>query len=120
MKDLLRNITIKFITFLMISILGMLIANKAIFLHVHKLNDGTVINHAHHYDKSNDSKPFKFHNHTNAEILFFQFLEILFLVVFSIFALFKLVEKEKFSYFIIIRHTLTCIILHKGRAPPIS
>ena len=120
MKTSVRNITIRFITFLMIGIMGMFIANKAIFLHVHKQSDGTIIAHAHPYDKSTDSEPYKAHHHTNAEFLFFQNFEILFLVVFLTFALFTLVKKEKFSFFIITRHTLSCIILHKGRAPPIS
>ncbi|MFA5587438.1 MAG: hypothetical protein WC987_01610 [Mariniphaga sp.] len=41
----------------MIGIVGLFIANKAIFLHAHKFADGTTIEHAHPYDKSNDSEP---------------------------------------------------------------
>lgn len=37
----------------MIGIVGLFIANKAIFLHAHKFADGTTIEHAHPYDKSN-------------------------------------------------------------------
>ena len=119
MKTTVKNITIKFITFLMIGIIGMLIVNKSIFTHTHKLNDGTVINHAHPYDKSNDSEPYKSHHHTNAELVFFQNLETLIIIVFLTFALFTLIKKAKYSFYIITRHTLSCIILHKGRAPPI-
>ena len=119
MKTAFRNITLKFITLLMIGVMGMFIVNKAIFLHVHKLNDGTVIVHAHPFDKSNDSKPYKSHHHSNAEFFFFQNIEILFLVAFLTFAFFAIFKKEKFSSFIIKRLTLSCIILHKGRAPPI-
>lgn len=119
MKTTVRNITIKFITILMIWIIGMFIVNKAIFLHTHKLDNGTVISHAHPYDKSNDSKPYKSHHHTNAELLFFQNIEILFIIGLLTFALFALVEKTNYSSNIITRHTLTCIILQKGRAPPI-
>ena len=97
-----------------------LIANKVIFSHAHRLNNGTVIKHSHPYDKSNDSKPYKSHHHTNAELLFFQNLEILFPIVFLAFALFALVKKAKRSSNIITRHTLSCIILHNGRAPPVS
>lgn len=100
--------------------MGLFIANKAIFLHVHKLNDGTIIEHAHPYDKSNDSKPYKSHHHSNAEFSFFQNLEILFLVVFLTLALIALVKKRKVSFKLITEHTLICINLHKGRAPPIS
>ena len=97
-----------------------LIANKAVFSHAHRLNDGTVVKHSHPYDKSNDSEPYKSHHHTNTELLFFQNLEILFLMVFFAFALFTLVKKAKHSSNIITKHTLSCIILHNGRAPPVS
>jgi len=100
--------------------MGMLITNKAVFLHVHKLEDGTIIVHAHPYDKSNDSKPYKSHHHSNAEFLFFQNLEILFLIVFLTLALIAYVKKGKISFKLITENTLICINLHKGRAPPIS
>jgi hypothetical protein len=120
MKSTVRNITIKFITLLMIGVMGMFIANKAIFLHVHKLNDGTIVAHAHPFDKSNDSKPYKSHHHSNAELLFFQNLEILFLIVFLTLALIAIIKKEKVLFNLISEHTLICINLNKGRAPPIS
>ena len=119
MKMTVRNITIKFTAFLMIGIIGMLIVNKSIFTHTHKLADGSVISHSHPYNKSNDSEPYKSHHHTNAELVFFQNLEILILIVFLTFALPTLVKKAKYSFYIITRCTPTCIILHKGRAPPI-
>jgi len=100
--------------------MGLFIVNKAIFLHVHKLNDGTIVAHAHPYDKSNDSKPYKSHHHSNAGFLFFQNLEILFLIVFLTLALIILDKKEEALFKLITEHTLICINLHKGRAPPIS
>ena len=120
MKFSVRDITIKFIAFLIIGVMGMLIANKAVFIHSHRLNDGTVIEHAHPYSKSTDSKPYKSHHHTTAELLFFQNLEILFLIVFLTFSLIAFANKEKFSFKLITRHTLICINLNKGRAPPIN
>jgi hypothetical protein len=104
----------------MIGVMGLLIANRAIFLHVHKLNDGTIIEHAHPYDKSNDSKPYKSHHHSNAEFLFFQNLDVLFLIAFLTLALITPIKKGEVSFKLISEHTLICIILHKGRAPPIS
>ena len=120
MKMIVRNITIKFIAWLVIGMMGMLVANKAVFMHTHRLNDGTIIEHAHPYNKSADSKPYKSHHHTKAELLFFQNLEILFLFVFVTFASLNLVKKAKHSFYRKTSYTLTCIILHKGRAPPLS
>lgn len=104
----------------MIGVMGMLIANKAIFLHVHKLDNGIIIEHAHPYDKSNDSKPYKSHHHSNAEFLFFQNLEILFLIVFLTFALIIICEKGQVLFQLLTEHILIFINLYKGRAPPIS
>ena len=120
MKTTVKNIIIKSVTWLVIGMMGMLIANKAVFMHTHKLSDGTVIEHAHPYNKSSDSEPYKSHHHSKAELLFFQNLEILFLIVFLTFALLALVKKVKYIFYITTRHDLSCIILHKGRSPPIS
>ena len=115
-----NNIIIKSVAWLVIVIMGILIVNKAVFIHTHRLTDGTVVEHAHPFDKSTDSKPFKSHHHTKAELLFFQNLEIIFLFVFLTFALFIAAKKSKYSFNRKINYTLSCILLHKGRAPPIS
>jgi len=120
MESAVRNITIKFVALLMIGVMGLFIANKVVFFHVHKLDDWRIIEHAHPYDKSNDSKPYKSHHHTNAELFFFQNLEILFFIVFLIFALITLVKKEIVSFKLISKHASVSISLNKGRAPPVS
>ena len=120
MKTIVRNITIKSVTWLVIGMMGMLIANTAVFIHTHKLSDGTVIKHAHPYNKTNDSAPYKSHHHSKAEFLFLQNLEILFLLMFLTFALLTFAKRVKNKFYIITRNSLNCIILHKGRAPPIS
>ncbi len=120
MKTTYRNITIKSIAFIMIAVMGLLIANKSIFLHSHKLDDGTITQHAHPYDKSGDSKPYKSHHHTNAELLFFQNLEILIIVAFLAYVLFTLRKKAKNSSRYVIKQRLAYLNLHKDRAPPIS
>ena len=67
--------------------MGLLIANKALYMHTHKMADGSIIVHAHPYNKSDDPKPFKSHQHTKAEFLFLENLESLFLLTFLIFSL---------------------------------
>ena len=120
MKMSVRNIIIKSTTFLMIGILVMLIANKAVFMHTHKLNDGTIIEHAHPFDKSTDSEPYKSHNHTKTELLFFQNLELFSLIVFLTFAFFTIDRKAIYSSFIQNGYIESCGYYYQGRAPPIS
>jgi len=98
--------------------IGMMILNNALFTHTHKVADGTSITHAHPFDRTSDSAPFKSHHHTKTEYQFFQQLEILFLFLGIILGLIVLLSSNKtlvsrsdFTSFIAAR------VVH-GRAPP--
>jgi acyl-coenzyme A thioesterase PaaI-like protein len=119
MKTFLANITLKAAAYLMISIMGLYMTNMVMFTHIHKVADGTVIVHAHPYHKSNDTKPYKSHHHTKYELLLYKNLEILFFLFSLTCALFYFDKKSRLS---IVRKTIysqTCILLYKGRAPPV-
>jgi len=62
--------------------MAIMVANKAVFTHSHLLLNGQVISHAHPYNKTNDSAPFKLHHHTQTELFFYENLETLFPLVF--------------------------------------
>ena len=118
METTFKNIMIKIFTFLMIGVIGMLVVNKVVFLHVHKLSDGTIVEHAHPFDKSTDSKPFKSHHHSNAGFFFFENLNILFLVLSLTLALMPFVKKELKLVDSKVKYSLIRISHKKGRAPP--
>lgn len=118
MKATVRNITIKIFVFLLIGIMGIMITNQALFLHFHKLSDGTVVTHAHPYNKTQDSQPNKTHHHSNIEFLLIHNLEVLMPMVFFAIALISLIREIKPSIFLIHRYQLAHIKSHKGRAPP--
>jgi len=120
MKVTVKHITIKIVALLMIGLMGMLIVNSAIFLHVHKLDDGTIISHSHPYDKTNDSHPYKTHHHTKAELLFFHNLDILFPLVFLVLVLIAFTKKFPILSDLTITRQLVYLDFHKGRAPPVS
>ena len=119
MKKFANTILIKGIAIIMIGIMTLMITNQALFLHTHKLSDGTITAHAHPYDKSTDSKPYKTHQHTNSLLLFYQNISILFFVVFLTFALLVPFTKAKLSFVQTIRYYFTYTIHKKGRAPPL-
>lgn len=100
--------------------MGMLIVNNVFFLHAHKLSNGIIVVHAHPYDKTSDSQPYQSHHHTKAELLFFQNLEILFIIVILTFLLVAPFKKEKVLFKSITEYTSICINFNKGRDPPIS
>ncbi len=119
MKKVTNTILIRGIAIIMIGIMTLMIINQRFFLHTHKLSDGTIIVHAHPYDKSTDSKPYKTHQHTNSLLLFYQNVSILFFVVFLAFALLVPFTKAKLSSVQTIRYYFIYTIHKKGRAPPL-
>jgi len=114
-----KNITLKLVIYLMIAFVIMLMVNKSVFIHTHVLPDGTVVVHAHPYNKTTDSAPIKSHQHSKLELMFLQNLQLLIAFSFFGFLFFILSKKRKLSSFIRINYTSTNFLFQKGRAPPI-
>jgi hypothetical protein len=96
-----------------------MLTNQALFVHSHRLADGTTVTHAHPYQPANDSNaPFKTHHHSKIEFLAFDNISHFILVFFMVnFALFKtkLLKIEKPVSFISIPSDFSHPAL---RAPP--
>ncbi len=119
MQENLKSVIIRIFACFMIGIIGVLIANNAIFIHSHRMADGTLITHAHPYNKTNDSEPFKSHHHTQAEFLFLENLEIYFLFVLLALVSVSFFGKKKFTVRIHDDYISANTFSHKGRAPPV-
>lgn len=104
----------------MICIMGTMISNRMLFIHSHKLADGTVVTHAHPYNKSDDSSPFKSHNHTRAELLFTENSEILFPLLFLVIGIFLIPLKVRRFSVSTLNFSVDHICLVRDRAPPFS
>ena len=103
----------------LIAVMGMLTLNQSANLHTHILNDGTIVTHAHPYQKANDTEPVTSHSHSMKEYTFIHQLNILFSVVFIALAI---------LLFPICHRNITERYFHKekcdsrlilGRAPPV-
>ena len=114
-----KQITQKIIVLLMAGIIGLLIANTAVFLHVHQLDDGTIISHAHPYDKSDDTQPFKTHQHSKLDILIIHSLEILFLPLLLVLILVILEKKTAALFDVENSFYLYFFNTVKDRGPPV-
>jgi len=119
MKATVKYITIKIVILLMTGVMCLLIVNTAIFLHVHKLNDGTIISHAHPYDKTSDTHPFKTHQHSKTDFLHIHTLEIFFPLVFLMLVLIAFEKKISVLFDLIPAYYLAFFDSIKGRAPPL-
>jgi hypothetical protein len=118
MKHLSQNIILKSVAFLLAGIMIIMVANIVIFTHSHLLPGGQIISHAHPYDKTGDTKPFKSHNHSKEEILFFRNIQILFPIVFLV-LLINLLRKENLFIFTVLKIYYVIILLPRDRSPPL-
>ena len=70
------------------------VVNRAVYAHSHVLADGTIIIHAHPYDKTNSHSPVTNHKHTVNELLLLALSSLLFFYFsISFFRLFKKITK---------------------------
>lgn len=118
MESTVKHITQKILVLLMAGLVGLLIANTALFLHVHQLEDGTIISHAHPYNKTDDAQPIKKHHHSKLDILIIHSLDILFVQFF--FSLVPTNSEKKLSVLFDLSNTYQLYFYNtiKGRAPP--
>ena len=110
---------IQAITCLMIGIMSFIITNKAVYLHMHKMANGSVIVHAHPFNKSSDSGPFKTHQHTKAGFLFFQNAGLVLLTALFTYKIHRSIENIKPIPALAINYPALCYVPDKGRAPPV-
>ena len=95
-----------------------MIANKVMYTHIHKLENGRIVVHAHPYDKSENENPGRTHQHVKAELFFLQSLELLFyMAILSAFLYLGFLVLEILFYAIVI-YNGNSLRLSLGRAPP--
>jgi Mn2+/Fe2+ NRAMP family transporter len=115
----LRQINIKnAAVLLIIGLLGILVANQTLYVHSHITSDGRVITHAHPYNESEDSAPYKSHQHSKSEFIFLKSLQILFFTFFASLLLFNISYQVKIVLYRPSKYTSPFQILRSGRAPP--
>ncbi len=118
--NVVKSITVKATSYLLIGLIALLIANKAIYIHTHKLPNGTIVVHAHPFNKSCDTEPFKSHKHTKGELYFFQSIENLFPLLFLISVFISLPGKKIRRFLFLSQYIPVLLTTHDGRAPPVS
>ena len=110
---------LRIVGLLLIVAVLLLLVNKSIFVHSHKMADGTIVVHAHPYNKSNDTEPFKSHTHTQAELLFFQQFQNFLPFIILAFAVILLVHKFLYAAFNLLHTAQVSSYIKRGRAPPV-
>lgn len=112
------DIASKGFAYALIGVVLLLTLNKTRYVHSHILDNGTVITHAHPYEKGGNDTPFPPHHHHNSQLLIFSMFSFLPLVFFS-FAFTLILKKTIFFRELKVRvHSSTCPRFILGRAPP--
>lgn len=120
MRDIIRNITLKTVTGIILVMMLLLIANKGLFLHTHHFADGTVITHAHPFSTHNNEAPEKSHKHSKNDLeIIHHFNEPIILSVFSININIEVVELKYFNISIT-EYSPQSIKTNTGRSPPVA
>jgi hypothetical protein len=73
----------KSIAGIMILVMGLMLVNNALYMHVHVLPNGKVCAHAHPFSKDAESVPGTAHHHSQADLNLFQALQLLFLLSYA-------------------------------------
>jgi hypothetical protein len=108
----------RILTGILIVLMGMLVVNNVIFMHVHALSNGKFVVHAHPYNKTQDPAPFKTHHHSGSEFLHISHLQLLFFI--TLFSAILVADSHGIQRLIcdhfIKDQVFLCI--RKGRSPP--
>jgi len=120
MKKSVNDISVRIVAIMLICLMSLMILDKAFFLHTHKLSDGTIIVHAHPYNKSEDSKPFKTHHHSDSIFHFYHIVNLLYPAVILTFSSILSFKKTKHLLVQIKKISCSVIFSKKGRSPPVS
>lgn len=94
--------------------------NQAMFMHTHRLPDGTTIVHAHPFktDKGNTG-PFQKHHHSKIEFLFFGSVSLLFAIAIIAFILRNFIQVNLYIFPVPAIYKERYISHKNGRAPPL-
>ena len=121
MRNRIKHIVERQIALLLVAVMAMLVFNQSFNIHSHRLSDGTIITHAHPFQKSaaDDGEPVSSHEHSHNDYVFLDHFSLLFIVL-AIFLAATIFSFSKKNYFQLIEHIKTHNVNHAfGRAPPI-
>jgi hypothetical protein len=119
MNSIVREITKRVVAMVMMTAIGVLVINTGLFTHTHQFADGSIVTHAHPYNKSAEQSPGESHRHTQTELLFLQTLGLLFFMALSFAAIILLSKKVEFLIDYKDQFSLPPVFLKNGRAPPL-
>ncbi len=109
----------RFISLAILLIMGLFIINNTLFVHIHILDDGTQIVHAHPFKKAITDKPVP-HKHTKQELLYLDNLSVEFILLLLSFVFIASSFEIRKSLSVSDLYLAKLGLLPTGRAPPFA
>ncbi len=109
----------KLISLTVILTMGLFVLNNTLFVHIHILDDGTQIVHAHPFKKAMADKPVP-HKHTKQELLYLDNLSVEYILLLLSFVFIASSFKIRKSLSVSDLYLAKLGSLPTGRAPPMS
>jgi hypothetical protein len=106
-------------TGIMVALMALLLMNNSAYLHVHVMHDGSLVSHAHPFDKQGESKPGQAHHHKQLECQMLQDLQLLFLLCLSSLGLLMVFRPIAWLHAADEQLHHVQLIPFQGRAPPV-
>ena len=115
-----RTVIIKFFAGLLSVLFISQVAFRSVYTHAHQLSDGSIITHAHPYNKTDNRAPYKSHQHKSFDYVHFELAD-------NLIPLFRtsagVILTDRIEY--IVQHVSNGIIKEshnrlKGRSPPLA
>ena len=105
---------------LMIALISLLLVNRAVYIHIHVLPDGSVHSHAHPFSKNPDSSKGTGHQHSSLEFFLLDQLDILAFIICGLLALKAYARSISIEGQVIEQLLPALVPISPGRAPPAS
>jgi hypothetical protein len=118
MTDLLGHKLNRFLSFLLIIIMTVLLINKVVYTHVHVQASGAVVTHAHPFSKEGQNHPESSHQHSNAMIFLLDQLDVLILGMIASLVIVHCARPVSYSDPVVDRLLTAFVPFIPGRAPP--
>jgi hypothetical protein len=107
-----------FFTALLVFIVGLLWLNNVLFVHFHKLDNNTIIAHAHPFATSTSNNQGGSHQHSSDELVVLNALLLLFTSTIIALVIIKSVSKAVFTVFQYKFFLSLEPLIHSNKAPP--
>jgi hypothetical protein len=114
-----HSVLIQITSWLLCALFIVQIANRALYFHSHKEADGTIVCHAHPYNKSSDSAPLKKHHHSKFQFALLAHLNQLFFMAILLIALYDIFKKLVYVKRGILHYVSGFNLQKSGRSPPV-